>query len=650
MSDPLNPGLYRQVPAAGPSAGHRHWLHGMALMKRARWHQASAAFLRATREAPGDVLFWVNLAQAERRSGDLARAEVSARRALVLGPADGLARRLLGEILAEQHRHAEAAEILAPLAADDAADPDALVLYGATLMSLLRQADAMRILLLALQRRPAHALTHALLADALRDQGRKIEAVECLKTALALDPDYLEARVQLSFEKRHVCDWADLETDVSYIRRQLDSMGDGAARLVAPFGLLSLPLEPERLLRASRAESRSRSAAIRPMAPVVAHPCEARIKIGWLSYDFREHPVSQLLVEVLEAFDRSRFELRLYSAGPEDGSALRQRMRLAADAFIDVGGLSDAAAAARIRDDGVHLLVDLMGYTRGNRLPILAHRPAPVQVAYLGYPGTTGTDFIDYIVGDPLVTPPELAGNYSEKLAQLPLTMQPNGRSRPLPQPMPRAQAGLPEDAFVMCAFNHTYKILPEAFDTWCRVMQQVPNAVLWLKETNAQLHDNVRGAARARGIDPARLIFAPSLSYVDHFSRLALADVFVDTWPYNAHTTASDALWAGVPVVTLYGNSYASRVAASVLNAAGLAELAFATVEEYRCAITALGTDAELRAGYKRHLNERRFLLPLYDTPRYARELQALFERMVGRWGQGLAPDHLLADHSLAS
>jgi len=180
-------------------------------------------------------------------------------------------------------------------------------------------------------------------------------------------------------------------------------------------------------------------------------------------------------------------------------------------------------------------------------------------------------------------------------------------------------------------------------------VMKDVPRAVLWLKETNAQLHDNVRQAAAARGIDPARVIFAPGLSYADHFSRLALADVFVDTWPYNAHTTASDALWAGVPVVTLYGNSYASRVAASVLNAAGLAELAFATVADYTCAITALAGDAQLLAGYKQHLSGRRMSLPLFDTPRYTRELEALCTRMVGRWRQGLAPDHLLADHGPA-
>jgi hypothetical protein len=218
---------------------------------------------------------------------------------------------------------------------------------------------------------------------------------------------------------------------------------------------------------------------------------------------------------------------------------------------------------------------------------------------------------------------------YSEKLAQMPLTFQPNGRWRPPPQPMSRRAAGLPEDAFVMCAFNHTYKIGPEAFDIWCSVMRDVPRAVLWLKETNGQLHDNVRREAAARGVDPQRILFARTVDYADHFSRLALADVFVDTWPYNAHTTAADALWAGVPVVTLIQNSFASRVAASVLNAAGLAELAFETAQDYRCAIAALALDSALLAGYRQHLKNPA-ALALFDGQRYTREFESLLAAHV--------------------
>jgi predicted O-linked N-acetylglucosamine transferase (SPINDLY family) len=354
--------------------------------------------------------------------------------------------------------------------------------------------------------------------------------------------------------------------------------------------------------------------------------------------------VAQLLVELLEAIDRRRFEVVLYSAGPDDGSTLRARLVAAADRFVDLHGLADPQAAERIRADGIDVLIDLMGHTRGQRLRIFAHRPAPVQVAFLGYPGSTGAACIDYLIGDPLVTPLELAPHYSEKLAQLPLTFQPNGRNRPLPQPMTRAEAGLPDGAFVMCAFNHTYKILPAALDAWCALLRQLPHAVLWLKETNPQLHDNLRREARSRGIGPERIVFARRLSYQDHFSRLALADVFIDTWPYNAHTTAADALWAGVPVVTLYGNGFASRVAASVLNAAGIGELAFATVEDYQRAVLALALEPELLAGYRRHLVERRMELPLFDSARYAREFESLVGRMVEAQRAGRPPEALSA------
>ena len=267
-----------------------------------------------------------------------------------------------------------------------------------------------------------------------------------------------------------------------------------------------------------------------------------------------------------------------------------------------------------------------------------------MQVSFLGFPASTGANFIDYLVGDPLITPPELAHYSSEKLALMPLTWQPNGRWRPLPQPMSRAQVGLPEDAFVMCAFNHPYKILPESLDAWCTVMNEVPRAVLWLKGPDQQLQDNMRREVKARGVAPERVVFAQTIPYEDHFSRLALADVFVDTWPYNAQTTAADALWAGLPVVTHYGNGFSSRVAASVLNAAGLGELAFETVEDYTLAILALAQNPDLLASYKRHLTEGRQSLPLFDTARYTREFESLLQRMWRRWLDGLPPEHLLA------
>ena len=630
------------------NAGHKHFVQGRAHLVRKDWAAAARAFGRAARACPGDSLYWINLANARRNAGALPEAEAAARQALLLQPDDPLALQVLGDCLSRMHRYSESVDVFVQLEASGTLEPEALVQQASMLQSLQRPRESMAVLLRALAARPHLVRGHALLADACRDLGMKREAVECMKTVLALEPGNLEALSHLSFEKRHLCDWTDWESELQRIADELAGSPPGMARVSAAFGLLSLPLDPALQLVAAQGEAAAtawHATRLPEVTPATRQgPAGRKPRLGWVSYDFREHPVSQLLVELLEQIDRDRFEVVLYSSGPDDASPLRQRVMAAADRFVDIRGLSDGQAAAQVRDDGIDLLVDLMGHTRGHRLGVFAARPAPLQVAFLGYPGSTGADFIDYLIGDPLVTPLDLAPHYSEQLAQLPLTFQPNGRWRPLPQPMTRAQAGLPEDAFVMCAFNHTYKIGPEAFDAWCAVMREVPRAVLWLKQTNGQLHDNVRREAAARGVDPSRIVFASVLTYADHFSRLALADVFVDTWPYNAHTTAADALWAGVPVVTLYGNAFASRVAASVLNAAGLGELAFGDVQGYTDAIRVLALEPALAAQYKCRLNEQRLSLPLFDSTRYTREFEDLLGRMWARWQAGQAPAHLLA------
>jgi predicted O-linked N-acetylglucosamine transferase (SPINDLY family) len=637
--------------AALSTEARRHWKAGSALARKRRWREAAAAYARAARAAPGDALYWTNLANAERNAGAPERAETAARQALALQPGEPLALQVLGESLAQMHRYAESVEVFAQLQDGGTLEPEALLRQASMLLALLRPQPALDLLWKALGAEPGLIKGHALLADAYRDLGFKREAVECMKTVLALDPGNLEALSHLSFEKRHLCEWAGLGEDLLAITRGLRALEPGQPRTCAAFGLLSLPLDPAVQLLASRAESHAVAWNVPQLpaltkAEVVQRQDRSvhRLRIGFVSYDFREHPVSQLLVEVLEQMDASRFEVVLYSSGPDDQSALRRRIAAAAERFVDLRGLSDQQAAERVRADGMDILIDLNGHTRGHRLGVLARRPAPVQVSFLGYVASTGADFIDYIVGDPLVTPLQLAHDYSEKIAQMPLTLQPNGRWRPPPRAMSRAEAGLPEAAFVMCAFNHTYKILPEALDRWCAVLHGVPRAVLWLKETNGQLRDNMLRELAVRGVDAGRVIFARNVSYEDHFSRLALADVFVDTWPYCAQTTASDALWAGVPVVTLYGNGYQSRVAASVLHAAGLGELAFGDADDYQRAIMALGLEPALAAGYKAALNEQRLSLPLFDSARYAADFQDLVDRMWARWCEGLAPEHLLA------
>ncbi len=631
--------------------GRQYWEQGLAHVGQRNWIGAARAFRRAVRAEPADALYWINLANAYRHAGDHARALAAVQRALALDPSQPLALRLQGEALAALHRYAEAVAAFERLEAGGTREPDAMLQHGAMLQALRRPKESIDILMQAAAIAPSMMSLHAMMATAFRDMALEKEAIECLKTVLALDPGNLQAMAHLSYEKRHVCDWSDLDHEVARLEQALATTPAGMARLASAFSLLSLPIDPALQLAAARGEALAATVGARELPALTATERQARAarrpRIGLLSYDFHEHPVAQLIVEMIERFDRRRFEVLLYSTGRDDGSAIRQRLTKAADAFVDLRGTSDAQAAERIRADGIDILVDLQGHTRGHRNAVLARRPAPLQVAYLGYPGSTGAPYIDYLVGDPLVTPVQLAHLYSEKLAQMPVTFQPNGRWRPLPdatRPMSRADAGLPEEGFVLCAFNHTYKILPEAFDVWCSVMREVPGSVLWLKETNGQLHDNVRREAEARGVGGERIVFAKAVSYAEHFARLALADLFVDTWPYNAHTTAADALWAGVPVVTLYRNGFASRVAASVLHAAGLGELAQNSVEDYRLAILALMREPEVLAGYREHLAVRRHELPLFDCELYTQEFETLLTRMWQRWLAGEPPEHLLA------
>ena len=645
-----------RLTAATARRGQRAWQVGTRKARLGDWRAAQAAFVQATAACPTDALYWTNLANALRHNADFEAALAAAQQALVLAPQQATAQHLLGECLARLHRYGEAEQALAALEAAGHADPAAMLQRACMLRELQRPQDAVPVLLRALSLQPHLVRGHALLADMLRGMGLKREAVECMKTVLALEPGNLEALSHLSFEKRHLCDWADLDHDLAQMHKALQSDLDGAPprpQAAATFGLLSLPLTPAQHLAAARREARLAQQDIEPLPALpfsAALPFTAalrleRVRLGFLSFDFREHPVSQLLVQTLETLDRSRFEVCLYSSGPDDGSPLRQRVVAAADRFVDIRGLSDQQAAQRVRADGVLLLLDLCGHTRGQRLGVLARRPAPLQVAYLGYPGSTGADFIDYVIGDARVTPLALAHHYSEKLAQMPQCLQPNGRWRPLPQPLSRAQAGLPEAGFVMCAFNHPYKILPQTFDVWCSALREVPSALLWLKQTHPALQHNLRREARLRGVDPDQLVFAGNVPYADHFSRLALADVFVDTWPYNAHTTASDALWAGLPVITVEGDSYASRVASSILHAAGLGELAFSRVADYGLALRAMAQDRLLLAPYRQHLEQQRLTLPLFDCEAHTAALQALLQRMLTRWQQGLPPQHLLAE-----
>ncbi len=441
------------------------------------------------------------------------------------------------------------------------------------------------------------------------------------------------------------CEWADFDT---WRERALQALDDPDAPATPPFHLLSLPgiTAAQQRRCAERWMAARLRASAAPRALLAAEFAGAaasgvpheRIRVGYLSSDFHQHATSLLMVEMLEAHDADHFALHAYSSGADDGLGMRQRLRARFDAFTDIGPMDDMQAARAIHADGIDILVDLKGFTAGTRTELLTYRPAPVQVSFLGYPGTIGGDVCDYLISDPFITPASACGDYSESMACLPDSYQPHGR-RALPVPGPsRAAVGLPDEGIVFCCFNQAFKFTPEVFSIWCALLDGTPGSVLWLLADD-RAEGNLRREAMQRGIRPDRLVFAPDCPQAEHLARLALADLVLDTLPYNAHTTASDALWAGVPVLTCAGDTFASRVAGSLLRAAGLPELVTGSLADYAELAQALASDPARLAVLSRRLQDQRMSAPLFDVRRYTLDLETLYRGMWRRHTDGLAP-----------
>jgi predicted O-linked N-acetylglucosamine transferase (SPINDLY family) len=612
--------------------------------------QAVQAFRRAVGLRPNDSLSWLNLAQALARDGDNEAAVDAALRSFEIDSASTITCQLAVEQLFELNRFDQAIAVMERLAPQAVRDKDYYANYGSALLKLGRPREAVDRLLKAVALELHFPLAHFRMGMAFKDLGMYVEAGECFRTAAALRPDYTEALEQALHQNMHACHWATLDDDIAAIVR---AHAGGQVTSSVPFCLITLPVGPQSLLSSARCAIepiRRHALRVRGRADGVAIPVwpgqarQRRLRVGYVSNDFRHHATSMLMVQMLECRNRERFDVLLYSHSGNDGSPLRCRIQKACEEFVEIDTLSDAQVADRIRADRIDILVDLKGLTSGQRLGIFALRPAPLQVGFLGYPGTVGSDFLDYFIGDPVTTPLEHAGHFTEKLAQMPVVYQPNDRSRPLPAPLARAEVGLPDDAFVMCSFNQSYKITPQVFDLWCSLLRDITGSVLWLLVGNDQARANLIREAQARGVDSHRLVFAPMLQIQRHLARLQAADLFVDTFPCSAHTTASDALWAGVPLVTMTGQTFPSRVAASLLHAVGLPELACADGQQYTRTIRELAADRGRLQGLREHLRRVRMQTPLFDSERFARDIEALYLRMAERAEVGLPPEHLLA------
>jgi predicted O-linked N-acetylglucosamine transferase (SPINDLY family) len=385
------------------------------------------------------------------------------------------------------------------------------------------------------------------------------------------------------------------------------------------------------------------------LLPVIAsREWHRRIRIGYFSADFRSHATSYLLAELLELHDRERFEVSAFSFGPSSPDPMRQRVESACDRFVDVRGSSDQEVAELARKMEIDIAIDLMGFTHLCRPGIFALRAAPVQVSYLGYPGTMGVPYMDYLIADSTVIPEGDEAGYQEKIIRLPDCYQVNDRKRSIADgAFAREDLGLPREGFVFCCFNNSCKITPRAFDVWMRILERVEGSVLWLLEDNAAASRNLRQEAERRHLSANRLVFAERMPAPAHLARHRAADLFLDTFPYNAHTTASDALWAGLPLLTCLGNTFAGRVAASLLTAVNLPELVAATPKEYEEKAVELAADPRRIDELKSRLVEQRSTATLFDTPRFARYLEAALQIIHERQLAGLPPEQTrVSDH----
>jgi protein O-GlcNAc transferase len=517
---------------------------------------------------------------------------------------------------------------------------EALYNCGFALAALYRHREALSWYDSALRNRPHYAEALHQRGVALAKLGRYADAIASCQQALAADPHYRYALGTLTNYQMSACDWGEIGTLPTRLSRAI--MLENA--VVAPFVFAALPISASDCLKFTRAYL-ERTLMMQPPTVLPRRSPreyrEGKIKVAYLSADFRRHAVAWLIAELLERHDRARFELIGVSLGHDDGSEMRTRLVNSFDEFHDVVLQEDSKVAQLIYNLKVDIAVDLNGHTEGARMGILARRPAPIQVNYLGYPGTIGADFIDYVIADPIVLPFDEQINFTEKFVHLPDTYQANDATKTIASQMPtRSELGLPEHGCVFCCFNQSYKLTPAVFEIWMRLLCRFDGAVVWLSESNDLAKRNLRNEAAVRGVDPSRLVFAPKVEpLAAHLARLRAADLFLDTLPYNAHTTASDALWAGLPVLTCVGTTFAGRVAASLLHAIGLPELITRNLDEYEALAVKLASDQEMLRSIRDKLERNRHSHPLFDSDRFRRHIEAAYMTMWEIWRKGESP-----------
>ncbi len=597
---------------------------------------------------------------AFQKQGELAQAESLYRQLLSAYPEHGVVTHLMGLLRAHQDRHEEAMAFFRISLKTKPGDPAVLLDASNTLQKLGRLDEALRYLDAVLAVRPGYFEAISNRGHLLRDLKRPLEALACFDAALSLkpqdaatrlsratvlqqmrrfdaalaafeqilaaDPNHSAAFGEALWSAQNACDWAR----TAQFAAEIPAWIRNGVTEIHPLSLVSFCNDPALLLQCSR----SRNLTVKPQETATLWSGEAyrhdKIRVAYLSYDFRVHPVAFQLTQVLETHDRTRFQIIGLGCGPDDRSETRARMIRAVDQFHDVQSFSFRRIAETLRALEVDIVVDLGGHTDGTRFPALAYRPCPVQATWLGYPGTTGADFIDYLIADPVVAPLTHQEFYSEKIFHLPDSYFPTDNSRSITIAPSRAEESLPANSFVFCCFNNHWKFNAPVFDIWMRLLRDVPGSTLWLKDYGESSAQILRREAVARGIAPQRLVFARNAPLEKHLARHALADLFLDTLPYGAHATAADALWTGLPVLTRLGNVFAGRVAASLLTAAGLPELITRTAQEYEATALSLARDPERLKTIREKLAANRATAPLFDITAFTRNLESAYEAML--------------------
>jgi protein O-GlcNAc transferase len=627
---------YEQALAVRPGYAEALSNRGITLHELKRFEDALASYEQVLALRPDDAAVLYNRGNTLRELRRFEEALASHDQALAArsGYAEALHSR--GIILHELKRFADALASYELVLAVRPGYAEALNSRGITLHALKRFDAALASFEEAIATRPGYALALSNRGILLQELKRFDEAIASFEKAMALEPNHKYALSGLADCAIKVCDWGRREKLFGEVCRHVGQQQS----IMSPFLLLGYSADQSLQLLCGR--NYFRDLMFVPPQPLWRGAIwrNDKIKIAYISADFRRHPTAYLMAELFELHDRSQFEVMAISLAPDDRSEMRARLAGAFDQFFDVTRRSDQDVARLLNDLRVDIAVDLQGHTKDARPGILAFRPTPIQVNYLAFPGTLGADFIDYIIADPVILPLDRQPYYTENIVHLPECYQVNDRKRAIAARTPtRAEVGLPAQGFIFCCFNNNWKITPEVFNIWMRLLRRVEDSVLWLLSDNKDAERNLRKEAVSRGVDPARLVFAERTKIEDHLARHRLADLFLDTLPYNAHATASDALWTGIPVLTCQGNAFAARVAASLLKAIGVPELVTHSLEEYEARALRLARDPDLLRNYRNRLAENRLTQPLFDTDRFRRHIEVAYRRMWKLWQKGEEP-----------